>query len=148
MQFLGGVQRPEVFRAAFERAQICQTQNGFCFWLVERLIDRTILGFCGLKIATDGPTIGEIEIGWGLREDAWGRGYGHEAATASLAWAWRNLSCVRVVANTVEGNTRSRRLMDRLGMHLQPSLAFDRPAYPPGHPCRPHITYTIARPAA
>jgi RimJ/RimL family protein N-acetyltransferase len=146
MQYLGGVQEPDIFLASCARAQVCQAQNGFCFWLVERRSDGALLGFCGLKIGNMGPIAGEIEIGWRLREDAWGQGYAREAATASLDWAWRNLSCARIVAVTVMENARSWSLMERLGMRRAPELDFDHPDFPPGHICRRHIAYAIARP--
>jgi RimJ/RimL family protein N-acetyltransferase len=146
MEYLGGVQDPGAFHGGFLRAQDCQAQNGFCFWIVERLSDDALLGFCGLKIANVGPIAGEIEIGWRLRADAWGQGYAQEAAAASLDWAWQNLSCARVVAITTEGNIRSRRLMERLGMQRMPELDFEHPDLPPDSPLRPHATYMIMRP--
>jgi RimJ/RimL family protein N-acetyltransferase len=146
MEFLGGVRETEEFYAGFLRAQACQAQNGFCFWIVERRNDKALLGFCGLKIGNVGPVTGEIEIGWRLRADAWGQGYAREAAAASLDWAWRNLSCPRVVAITAATNARSWRLMERLGMQRLWELDFEHPDLPPGHALRPHITYAIARP--
>jgi RimJ/RimL family protein N-acetyltransferase len=148
MEYLGGVQKPESFDGAFRRVQACQSQNGFCFWIVERLSDKALLGFCGLKIGNVGPIVGEIEIGWRLRTDAWGQGYAREAAAAALDWAWHNLSCARVVAITANGNARSWALMERLGMQRRPELDFEHPDLPPHSPLRPHIAYAIARPAA
>jgi RimJ/RimL family protein N-acetyltransferase len=147
MEFLGGVQELSEFDATLTRVQACQAANGFCFWLVDLRADGSLLGYCGLKIATAGPLTGEIEVGWRLREDAWGRGYAREAASASLEWAWRNLDCARIVAFTVESNTRSWGLMERLGMRRRREWNFEHPALPPGHPLRPHITYTIDRPS-
>jgi RimJ/RimL family protein N-acetyltransferase len=146
MEYLGGVQNPESFHSGFLRARACQSENGFSFWIVERLSDGALLGFCGLKVANVGPIAGEIEIGWRLRADAWGQGYALEAATASLDWAWHNLPCARIVAITTVGNTKSRRLMERLGMQRMHELDFDHPDLPPGSPIRPHVTYAIARP--
>lgn len=145
MEYLGGVREPDLFGAALLRVQSSQAQNGFCFWIVERRSDKAMLGFCGLKIADVGPIAGEIEIGWRLREDAWGQGYAREAAAASLEWAWRNLSCARIVAYTAESNARSWGLMKRLGMHPLPELAFDHPELPHAHPLRRHIVYASAR---
>ncbi|HTT83048.1 MAG TPA: GNAT family N-acetyltransferase, partial [Rhizomicrobium sp.] len=143
-----GVQAPDSFRGACSRAQASQAENGFCFWIVERSDDGALLGFCGLKIANVGPVAGEIEIGWRLRADAWGQGYAYEAATASLAWAWRNLSCPRVIAYLAVGNVRSRRLMERLGMARVRELDFEHPDLPPDSPLRPHVVYAITRPRA
>ena len=146
MEYLNGVQDPEAFRGSCLRQQASQAENGFCFWIVERSSDGALLGFCGLKIANIGPISNEIEIGWRLRVDAWGQGYAHEAAAASLAFAWRNLSCPRVVAYTAAQNTRSRRLMERLGMERKPALDFEYTELPPENPLRPHVVYAIARP--
>lgn len=148
MEFLGGVQEPDSFHAAFLRAQACQNENGHCFWIVERRSDAALLGFCGLKIGNVGSIVGEIEIGWRLREDVWGQGYAREAASACLEWAWNNLSCRRVVAVTVQRNERSWSLMERLGMHREVALDFDHPQFPQEHPLRRHIAYTVARPGS
>ncbi len=146
MEFLGGVQAPEAMAASCARALACQAEHGFSFWIAERRSDCALLGFCGLKPGTVGPITGEIEIGWRLRQDAWGQGYAREAAGASLEWAWRNLACEQVVAVTVQANRRSWGLMQRLGMLRRPDLDFDHPDVPPDSPLRPHIGYAIARP--
>jgi len=100
MEYLGGVQEPRNFLGTFARVAASQEKDGFCFWIVERRTDGAILGFCGLKIGNTPPIQGEIEIGWRLREDAWGQGYAREAAVATLDWAWRTLACDRIVAIT------------------------------------------------
>jgi RimJ/RimL family protein N-acetyltransferase len=147
MEYLGGVQEPEAFCGSLARSQASQAEHGFCFWLVDRRADGALLGFCGLKIANVGPIAGDIEIGWRLREDAWGHGYAREAASACLDWAWRNLQCTCVVAVTVQGNTKSWGLMERLGLQRRRDLDFEHPDLAPGNPLRPHIAYVIERPA-
>ena len=147
MRYLGGVAAPEAMQSLYARMIASQAEHGFCFWIAQRQADEALLGFCGFKICTAGPAAGEIEIGWRLREDAWGQGYAHEAATACLDWAWCNLSCAQVVAITLPANTKSRALMQRLGLSHRPGLDFDHPNYPPGDPTRPHVTYMIARPS-
>jgi RimJ/RimL family protein N-acetyltransferase len=146
MAHLGGVGAPRDFLALFERIRICQEENGFCFWLVERRADQALLGLCGFKRSTVDPIRGAMEIGWRLRQDAWGQGYGREAAAACLDWAWRNVDDACVIAVTVEANRASWGLMERLGMRRNRALDFDHPNYAPGHPLRPHITYEMARP--
>jgi RimJ/RimL family protein N-acetyltransferase len=149
MAHLGGAPTPEQVDAGIARIRACQATKGFCFWAVERRADGAFLGFCGLKIAGDPglPIEGEVEIGWRLREDAWGQGYAREAAQASLAWAWANLDVPRVISITVPANTRSWGLMERLGMTRRPDLDFGHPGFESGHPLHAHITYAIERPA-
>jgi RimJ/RimL family protein N-acetyltransferase len=116
---------------------------------MERRADGEFLGFCGLeRIALSGsPIDGEVEIGWRLREDAWGQGFAREVAEASLDWGFDNLDVDRIVAITVPANVRSRGLMLRLGMTHRPALDFGHPAFAGGHPLHAHVTYAIDRPA-
>lgn len=132
-----------------DRSMSLQAERGHCFWPIERKSDGVFLGFCGLKICTERcPVEGEIEIGWRLRRDAWGIGYAREAAEASLAWAWAHLDAPRIIAMTVMANTRSWRLMERLGMTRRPDLDFDHPRIDVGDPLRRHIVYVVDRPLA
>ena len=146
MEHFDGVQPVERFDAAFERMQADLRDEGFCFWLLERKEDGATLGICGLKRGAVAPIMNEIEIGWRLREDAWGVGYAREAAEASLAWAWTHLNCSRIFAITVPGNVRSWGLMERLGMTRRTDLNFAHPNFAADHPLSAHITYEIARP--
>jgi len=147
-RFVGGVQTAEELDAAFERLEGYQRDHGHTFWALERKSDGALLGFCGLKRANvpDAAVDGEVEIGWRLREDAWGQGYAREAAEASLDWAWANLDCVRVVAFTIPANEASWGLMERLGMTRRPDLDFAHPNYPADHPLSRHVTYVMERP--
>jgi RimJ/RimL family protein N-acetyltransferase len=146
---LGGPAKVEDVDAALDRIRKSQQDNGFCFWAVERKSDGSFLGYCGLKRATlpGMPLDGEVEIGWRLREDAWGRGYALEAARAVLGWAWASLDCSRVVSFTISGNEASWRLMERLGMERRPDLDFDHPSFAPDHPLSAHISYVAERPS-
>jgi RimJ/RimL family protein N-acetyltransferase len=144
MRWLGGVRPPEEHRNIIrDRVMRWQEERGFTFWLVERKADEALLGFCGLKLASDSgsPVEGQLEIGWRLREDCWGQGYAGEAAGASLDFAFERLDAPHVVALTVEGNLASRRLMERLGMTRRPDLDYEGPDWAEG----PVIVYRIER---
>jgi RimJ/RimL family protein N-acetyltransferase len=132
MQWLGGVgPEDEVRRKIEERLMRWQRERGFTFWVVERKDDAALLGFCGIKLA-DAPNskvAGAFEIGWRLREDAWGQGFAREAAAASLAYAFDVLGAREVVAITVEQNAPSWGLMVRLGMRRREDLDYDDPIF-------------------
>ncbi|HEX5238672.1 MAG TPA: GNAT family N-acetyltransferase [Sphingomicrobium sp.] len=147
---LNGPAGPEEIDAAFGRIASSQAENGFSFWAIERKSDAALLGYCGLRICDDleRPVYGQVEIGWCLREDAWGRGYALEAARACLEWAWANLDADRVVSFTIPANEPSWRLMERLGMERRADLDFAHPKFAPEHPLSRHITYVIERPVA
>lgn len=132
MRHLGGVQSREQWEAAFERLRGYQRDFGFTFWIIERLTDGELQGFCGLKrVNNEGaPNPGEVEIGWRLRESAWGQGIAKEAALASLDLAFGNFAAPSVVALTFTANAPSWGLMERLGFSYEPSLDFVDPRFP------------------
>jgi RimJ/RimL family protein N-acetyltransferase len=145
MRWLGGVQPREEWHAGYERLLSYQRDFGFTFWIIERKSDGQILGFCGLKRANaPGATFqGEVEIGWRLREDAWGKGYAKEAAIASLDLAFGRFSAPHVVAITATHNEPSQGLMKRLGMVRREDLDFIDERFAPDSEVNPQIVYRI-----
>lgn len=126
MRWLGGVLSADGVAAQRARVETSGARNGHCFWVVERREDGEILGFCGLKRtdAPDSPSLGQFEIGWRLREDAWGYGYAREAAAASLDAGFGMFGAEEIIALTVIGNSPSWGLMRRLGMRRREDLDF------------------------
>ena len=145
MRWLGGVQSEAQLEDALRnRMMRWQKERGFTFWAVERKADGALLGFCGIKLAdTPGsPIEGLHEVGWRLREDAWGQGYAKEAAIASLDFAFDRLGAERVVAITFPPNQASWGLMERLGMTRRRELDYDDARFPE---LNPTIVYEIRR---
>lgn len=142
MRWLGGVQSEEFHRMAIRNRIMLWQERGFTFWAVERKRDGELLGFCGLKIAdtAGSPIEGMVEVGWRLREDAWGQGFAKEAAIASLDFAFDTLGAEQVVAITFNGNEPSWGLMERLGMTRRPELDYDDERFPA---LNPTIVYDI-----
>ena len=126
MRHLGGVQDRATWDAAVDRILGFQRDFGHTFWLMERKTDGELLGFCGLKRvnAEATPLKGQFEIGWRLRESAWGQGYAKEAAMASLDLAFGRFDAPHVVALTIGQNRESQGLMKRLGMTRREGLDF------------------------
>lgn len=117
-------------------------RHGFTFWALADRTSHRLLGLCGLRFMTPG----EVEIGWRLDRSAWGQGYVTEAAGACLAEAWRR-GLPKIVAITAVTNTRSRAVMERIGMTYQASADFDHPRLTADHPLSRHVLYAIERPA-
>ncbi len=147
MRWLGGVLEAQGMQMQRSRVEACRARNGFCFWVVERKTDGEILGFCGLKRAdAPGSSVTDaVEIGWRLREDAWGQGYAKEAALAALGLAFTRFGADEVVALTVQGNEPSWGLMKRLGMRRREELDYSDVRFDP--PWRDAIVYSIDRAA-
>lgn len=64
-----------------------------------------------------------FEIGWALKREYWGRGYGFEAAQAAGAWAIQQFNPERIVSLIHEDNQRSHALARRLGMAPQERIS-------------------------
>ncbi len=133
-----------------ERNQRFDRELGFTFKAVVRKADAEVIGNCGLKPITLPPEIlplarpDDIEMGWLLRQDCWGKGYALEAATAVLDWG---LSLApRVIALTAATNVPSWGLMRRLGMAHLPEWDFIHPDVAEGHFAGPSVVYAKERP--
>ena len=50
-----------------------------------------------------------------------------------------------IVSFTSVGNTPSRRVMEKLGMHRDPAEDFDHPSVPEGDRLRRHVLYRLSR---
>jgi RimJ/RimL family protein N-acetyltransferase len=146
MQYVGPLQtRGDAARMAGNLARM-QADHGHCYWALERRGDGVMIGFCGLDPGFVGPVKGQVEIGWRLARQAWGQGFAREAAEASLAWGFAELSLAAIWAKTVPANWRSWGLMRRLGMRYVEGGDFDHPALAAGDPLRRHVLYRIDRP--
>ena len=144
MRWLGGVCDAGKRQAAQDRLLSYERDHGHTFWVVERKEDNAILGFCGLKRCNQqGGPIGMMEVGWRLREDAWGKGYAKEAAAAALDLAFTRFGADEVIALTVTGNSPSWGLMIRLGMRRRIDLDFANADFDPDSGMI--IVYSISR---
>lgn len=149
MRWLGGVMVPSQLEALEQRLLGFQNALGRTFWVVERQADAghlssDLLGFCGLKVIdAPGATFpGECEIGWRLREDAWGHGYAREAAGAALEAGFTRFDAPEIYAITNIENRASWGLMERLGMVRRAALDFVDPRFEP--PVGNTIVYSLA----
>ncbi len=122
--------------------------HGMGLWAVEPIDEepRRCVGFVGLAVPRfDAPFMPCVEVGWRLDRAVWGRGYAPEGARAALALAFGEHGIDEVVSMTAVGNTKSRRVMEKLGMTHDPADDFDHPRIEPGNPLRRHVLYRIRR---
>jgi RimJ/RimL family protein N-acetyltransferase len=121
-------------------------RDGHTFWAMERKDDARVIGFCGVSRGPVPPIEGELEIGWRMAADCWGRSYAREAAQATLGWIAATRPGEPVCAITSVGNLRSRGLMERLGMRYRPDLDFEHPNVAEESGLKPHVTYWLDAP--
>lgn len=123
-------------------------RNGWGFWAAELPGTDPFSGFIGIRPADfEAPFTPCVEMGWRLARAHWGQGLAPEGAAAALGFAFEDLALDEVVAFTSHANRPSMRVMEKLGMIRDPQGDFEHPAFPPGHPLRPHVLYRIQRKA-
>ncbi len=134
--------------ALMNRIQAKFDQYGFGFWAVEIPGSASFAGFIGLSVPHFETHFTPcVEIGWRLFAEYWDRGYATEGARASLRYGFETLRLESIVAFTVPGNVRSRRVMEKVGMIHNPADDFDHPLMSDQHPLRRHVLYRITNPA-
>jgi RimJ/RimL family protein N-acetyltransferase len=89
-----------------------QAVHGFSKWTVAETASGKVIGECGLHYFDGGP---DIELGYRLARASWGQGLAAEAAEACLDWALAERP-ERVVAIVDPANTRSARILNKIGM--------------------------------
>ncbi len=146
-EYLAGVQSEEQARASFARMMASWAKDGFGFLAIERQADGELIGTCGIGRVFDEPApeplASGLQLGWQLRQEAWGQGYASEAARALLAHGFATLGLETVWAQTSERNRGSWAVMQRLGMVRRAELDYCDPAYPPQD--NPAMVWSIDR---
>jgi len=110
-----------------------QSEDGISFWAVVRKDDLRFLGLCGLlKQIIDEKE--EIEVGYRINDQYWGKGYGTEAAKGCIEYANNKLRLSSVISLIVHENKQSIRVAAKNGLRLEKSTIFHG---------RPHQVYRI-----
>lgn len=86
---------------------------GFC-GLIEKETQKFV-GWCGLWRLKETD---EIEVGYAVQKDFWGKGFATEAAQKFLEYGFKELNLERIVAVAYPENEASQNVMKRLGMNF------------------------------
>jgi len=93
-------------------------RDGFGKWAMVVKSTGEIGGSCGPALQeVEGRS--EIEVGYNVRRDLWGRGYATEAARACIEYGFRELGAQRVISMIRPENVRSIRVAEKNGMHRE-----------------------------
>lgn len=82
-------------------------------WRTARRDTGAFIGWFSLKYAGKSP---DVEIGYRLLPDAWGRGFATEGAAALRAYGFDDLGLDRIIGITHPGNVASQRVLRKIGM--------------------------------
>lgn len=144
MEFFPSLRTANETRDLVDRLTASFAADRMGFWALELPGEAPFIGFTGImRVAFPAPFTPAVEIGWRLAPRFWGMGLATEAARASLADGFGRCGLREIVSLAVPANTRSRAVMDRIGMAHDPDGDFDHPDIPAGHKFRRHVLYRI-----
>jgi ribosomal-protein-alanine N-acetyltransferase len=117
-KFLGGtkLQNPEALAKRIRFYISCYDTHGFGSCAMIWKPTGEMIGSAGLQ-PLDGSD--DIEVGYSMVREYWGKGIGTEAARAWLEHGFRDHGLDRIVAIAVPENLASRRIMEKLGMRYE-----------------------------
>ena len=94
--------------------------RGYGGWLVQVQETDEIIGVTGIMYPEGNI---EMEVGWIIKPESWGKGYATEAAGAALAYAFDTVGAKRVMARIAAANVGSISVARKLGMVLDTELS-------------------------
>lgn len=109
---LGGVRDRAAVASALQESVEHARRHGFGRWVLRH--DGEPVGALKLAVCTIAGR-DEVELGYALLPEHWGKGYATEASTAALSFAADELGLRSVVAFALTTNARSFAVMERLG---------------------------------
>ena len=89
----------------------------FYDWAVVYEPDCKMIGTCGFT--SFNCSSDSAEVGYVLNPEYWGRGIAVEALQRILAFGFEDLGLHRIEARFIDGNDRSRRVMEKVGMTFE-----------------------------
>jgi len=104
--------------------------ESYGFWAAIGKASGAFLGWFHFRPYRRAPS--EIELGYRLVRAAWGKGLASEGSRALIRKGFTELGVDKVVADTLVGNARSRRVMEALGMRWEATSRSMRTSSRPG----------------
>ena len=148
-EYLPGVGNRAATEAFIQRIIKHYHERGFSLYAVElkathdpslKHAGTGFIGFLGLMAPSfEAHFTPAVEIGWRLASKHWGKGYATEGAKAVLKYGFETIGLKEIVSFTVPANTRSIRVMEKIGMKRDLLGDFHHPRIPKDHPLSLHV---------
>ena len=90
-----------------------QYKNNLGRWAIITKDNNDFIGWCGLKYR---PEMDEIDLGYRLMQNAWGKGYATEAAAKTLEYGFRTLNIKLITGRAHIENLASIKVLEKIGM--------------------------------
>ncbi len=90
-----------------------QYKNNLGRWAIHTKHDMDFIGWCGLKYR---PELDEIDLGYRLIQNAWGKGVATEAAQHTLAYGFNQLNLKLITGRAHIENLASINVLEKIRM--------------------------------
>lgn len=91
-------------------------QYGFGLFVIEYKDTGECAGFCGLQYLDNTP---EIEVGYRLAKNYWGKGLATESSKACLSYGFDDVKLDRIVAVVRPDNLPSQHVLEKIGLKYE-----------------------------
>ena len=118
--------------AYIENLKVQYIQNAIGRYAVILKETNEFIGWAGLKFITEPENNHQnfYDIGYRLREEYWGKGYGYEAAKAWLYHGFLKMNIQTIYASAHVENVASRKILEKIGLKLVSEYNYqDIPCY-------------------
>jgi RimJ/RimL family protein N-acetyltransferase len=129
--------RAEIRAQSFER----MLDSGY--WATHLRSTGEFIGWHSLHPVAEAP-VPTADLGYRLRQDAWGRGFATEGALALIDKGFGELGYERITANTMHVNKGSRHVMEKCGLTYTRTYFEDWP-YPVEGDEHGDVEYALTR---
>lgn len=103
-------------------------RHGFGRWVFCEKASKQIVGYCGLRRRQIGERA-EIDIGYSVLPEHWGKGFATEMARAVLALGFDKLRFTEIVGIALPGNLPSRRVLEKIGLRYEREAVLEGMAF-------------------
>ena len=111
----------EMLTAAMERQFKSYEENGYGLWAMILKSEEKLIGDCGLLLQeVDG--VMEMEVGYHVNRNYWGKGYAPEAARACFEYGFQQLHRSRMISMIRPENQPSRRVAEKNGLQIEKEI--------------------------
>jgi [ribosomal protein S5]-alanine N-acetyltransferase len=90
-----------------------QYKNNLGRWAIHLKSTNEFIGWCGLKYLAE---LNEIDLGYRLMQQFWGKGYAFEAAQHALQYGFTTLNLQTIVGRAHIENAASLKILEKTGM--------------------------------
>jgi len=108
--------------AAFLESYDSYKRTGIGRWTILSAETGEFIGWCGLKFILQEN---EVDVGYRLLPEHWGKGFAVECATACCNTGFREFGLKRIVARIHPENHRSIRVAEKMSMKFETDLEYE-----------------------